>query len=191
MSQETNLFDALYETLDRLETVEGQKYIILIASGRDTFSKMTLDKILKKVKASKDIAIYAISTGQALRNYAETHGMMRYLCPMTSFACSTEWAQADNQMQSFARMTGGKFYKPLFEASFKDDFMDIANTIRNQYSIAYHPTNAAQDGSFRKITVQVVAPGTETPLIVQDEKKRNLKYQIVTREGYTAKRVVE
>jgi hypothetical protein len=67
LSSETNLFDALYDTIDRLETVEGRKYIILIASGRDTFSKRTLDQILKKVKASKDIAIYAIGTGQALR----------------------------------------------------------------------------------------------------------------------------
>src|SRR5215475_7542310 len=39
MSQETNLFDALIDTLDRLEGVEGRKYVILITSGRDRFSK--------------------------------------------------------------------------------------------------------------------------------------------------------
>src|SRR3984893_4273431 len=43
---DTNLFDALYETLDRCSRIEGRKYIILISSGRDTFSKLTLDKIL-------------------------------------------------------------------------------------------------------------------------------------------------
>src|SRR5271170_7470436 len=37
--RETNLFDALYQTLDRLTRIEGRKYVILIASGRDTFSK--------------------------------------------------------------------------------------------------------------------------------------------------------
>ncbi|MGH9568497.1 MAG: VWA domain-containing protein, partial [Candidatus Angelobacter sp.] len=79
MSSETDLFDALYDTIDRLEGVEGRKYIILISSGVDTFSKKTLDDILKKVKGSKDIAIYTISTGQALRNWAESHGAMRYL----------------------------------------------------------------------------------------------------------------
>src|SRR5262249_44121723 len=77
MSAETNLFDALYDTIDRLETVEGRKYIILISTGRDTFSKKTLDQVLKKVQGSKDIAIYSISTGQALRNYLESHGAMR------------------------------------------------------------------------------------------------------------------
>jgi VWFA-related protein len=190
LSAETNLFDALYDTIDRLETVEGRKYIILISSGRDTFSKRTLDQILKKIKGTKDIAIYAIGTGQALRNYAESHGLTRYLCPITSFACSTEYAQADNQLRSFARMTGGRSYFPLFEGSFKDAFADVANTIRNQYSLAYHPTNPAQDGSYRKIKVELVGPDGR-PLIIRDEKNHDLKYQIVSREGYNAKREVE
>jgi VWFA-related protein len=191
MSRETNLFDALYDTIDRLETVEGRKYIILIASGRDTFSKRTLDQMLKKIKGSKDIAIFSIGTGQALRNYAESHQLTGALCEMTSLACSVEWAQADNQMRSFARMTGGRSYFPLFQASFKDAFVDVANTIRNQYSLAYHPTNPAQDGTFRKIRVELVAPGTEIPLKMKDEKGKDVKYQVVSREGYNAKKEVE
>jgi VWFA-related protein len=190
MSQETNLFDGLYDTLDRLDSVEGRKYIILVSSGRDTFSKRTLDQILKKVQASKDITIYAISTGQALRNYLESHGGMRYLCPITDFSCQTTYAQADNQLQSFARMTGGRFYAPLFQASFKDAFLDIGNTIRNQYSISYHPTNRAQDGGFRKIKVELV-DGNGQPLKMRDEKGKDVKYQIVARDGYKAKQQVE
>src|SRR5215471_14941298 len=168
MSAETNLFDALFDTIDRLETVEGRKYIILIASGRDTFSKKTLDQVLKKVQGSKDIAIYTISTGQALRNYFESHGAMPYLCPITDFSCSTTYAQADNQMRSFAKMTGGKVYFPLFQASFRDAFADIGQTIRNQYSISYHPTNRTQDGSFRKIKVELVDE-TGQPLKMRNE----------------------
>ena len=190
MSQETNLFDALYDTLDRLETVEGRKYIILVSSGRDTFSKRTLDQMLKKVQASKDITIYSIGTGQALRNYLESHGAMGYLCPITDFSCSTTFAQADNQMQTFAKMTGGKFYRPLFQASFKDAFIDIGQTIRNQYSIAYHPTNRTQDGSFRKIKVELVGENGQ-PLKMRNEKGKDVKYQIIAREGYKAKQQVE
>jgi VWFA-related protein len=189
-SQETNLFDALYDTIDRLETVEGRKYIILVSSGRDTFSKRTLDQILKKVQASKDIAIYSISTGQALRNYMESRGAMRYLCPITDFSCSTTYAQADNQMKTFAKLTGGKYYAPLFQASFRDAFMDIGNTIRNQYSLSYHPTNRAQDGSYRKIKVELVDE-TGQPLRMRNEKGKDVKYSIVSREGYKAKQQVE
>ena len=190
MSQETNLFDALYDTVDRLEGVQGRKYIILIASGRDTFSKHTLDQTLKKIKNSKDIVIYSMSTGEALREYAEDHGLMRYLCPITTFSCRTEWLQADNQMKSFAKMTGGKYYAPLFTAQFREDFADIGQTIRNEYSLAYHPTNSAQDGTYRKIKVELVGPDGK-PLKMRDEKGRNVKYQIIAREGYTAKREVE
>ena len=191
MSQETNLFDALYDTLDRLETVEGRKYIILVSSGRDTFSKRTLDQALKKVQAAKDITIYSIGTGQALRNYLESHGGMRYLCPITDFSCRTTYAQADNQMQSFARMTGGKFYAPLFEASFRDAFLDIAQTIRNQYSISYHPTNRTEDGAYRKIRVDLVAPDGQ-PLKMKDQKSgKDVKYKVIAREGYKAKQQVE
>lgn len=193
MSSETNLFDALYDVIDRLEGVEGRKYIILISSGRDTFSKRTLDQALKKVQGSKDIAIYSISTGQALRNYAESRpGAMRGLglCPITDFSCSTTYAQADNQLKSFSKMTGGRYYAPLFQASFKDAFIDIAQTIRNQYSLAYHPTNSAQDGSFRKIKVELIAPNGQ-PLIIKDEKGHEVKYSIMAREGYRAKHEVE
>jgi hypothetical protein len=63
---ETNLFDALYDTLDRLDRVEGRKYIILISSGVDTFSKLNLDQILKKVKATHNVTIYPVSIGRAV-----------------------------------------------------------------------------------------------------------------------------
>jgi VWFA-related protein len=190
MSQETNLFDSLYDTIDRLENIEGRKYIILISSGRDSFSKHTLDQTLKKVQASKDIAIYTVSTGKALLNYAETHGLMRYLCPITEFSCNMTFLQADNQMKTFSKMTGGKWYEPVFDGQLREIFGDIGQTIRNQYAISYHPTNHAQDGSFRKIKVELVDE-TGHPLKMKDEKDKEVKYQIVAREGYKAKQQVE
>ena len=190
MSQETNLFDSLYDTIDRLENVEGRKYIILISSGRDSFSKHTLDQTLKKVQASKDIAIYTVSTGKALLNYAETHGLMRYLCGITDFNCNMTFLQGDNQMKTFAKMTGGRSYQPIFDGQLREIFSDIGQNIRNQYAISYHPTNAAQDGAFRKIKVELVDE-TGHPLKMKDEKGKDVKYTIVARDGYKAKQQVE
>ena len=73
---ETNLFDALYDTLDRLDRIDGRKEMILISSGLDTFSKITYDKVLKKIKATPNVTIYTISTGFLWRNYMETRGGM-------------------------------------------------------------------------------------------------------------------
>ena len=74
--QETTIFDALNESLDRLSRIQGQKYIMLIASGVDTMSKLTLDDILKRVKASRDITIFTISTGGMLLAMTEGRGGM-------------------------------------------------------------------------------------------------------------------
>src|SRR5262249_29127450 len=63
---ETNLFDALYDTLDRIDRIEGRKYIILVATGIDTFSKLNYDKILKKLQQTQNVTIYSVSTGDAL-----------------------------------------------------------------------------------------------------------------------------
>ena len=70
---ETNLFDALYDTLDRVAAIDGHKYIVLISSGRDTFSRMTYDKVMKKVKETPDVTIFTISTGEIFRMWVEAN----------------------------------------------------------------------------------------------------------------------
>ncbi|HEX4663670.1 MAG TPA: VWA domain-containing protein [Terriglobales bacterium] len=181
---ETNLFDALYDTVDRLEGIEGQKYIVLICDGIDTFSKLNYDKVLKKIQGSKNITIFCVGTGQAFRLYAESRGGMG---PIRNL----DFLQADNQLNTFAKMTGGRAYFPRFTAEFPEDFADIASDIRNQYVISYRPTNNKQDGSWRKLKVELVDPQNGQPLIVQDQHRKKLKYQVIARDGYKAKNEVE
>lgn len=189
---ETNMFDALYDTLDRLDRVEGKKYIILISTGVDTFSKITYDQILKKVKDTKDVTIFPISIGFAYRNMCDNSpgnncpGAYRMGIPVQK----TDFLQADNAMRTFAAMTGGRAYFPRFEAEFPEMFTDISADIRNQYSMTYHPTNTKLDGSYRKLKVQIVAPDGG-PLKIKDQKGKDVKIEVVSREGYTAKHTVD
>ena len=44
---ESNLFDALSDVLDRTKDVKGKKAVLVLASGIDTFSKLTLDETLE------------------------------------------------------------------------------------------------------------------------------------------------
>ena len=180
---ETNLFDALYDTIDRIDGLEGRKYIILISSGRDTFSKLTYDKILNKLKNTQNITIYAVSTGEAAREWYDAHGMMGSISRL-------DYLQADNQMNTFAKMTGGAAFHPRFEAEFPEIFQQIGSDIRNQYVLAYHPTNTKLDGTYRKLKVELVGPDG-SPLKITDQHNKNVKYQVVAREGYKAKQVVE
>ena len=91
---------------------------------------------------------------------------------------------------TFARMTGGQAFFPRFEAEMPEIFQQINASIRNQYVLSYTPTNPRQDGTYRKIRVEIV-DNEGKPLQMQDEKHHNLKYDIIARDGYRAKQVVE
>jgi VWFA-related protein len=186
---ETNLFDALYDTLDRVDRIDGHKYVILVTTGVDTFSKLNLDQMLKKIKATKDVTIFPISVGWQVREYFESHGGSAPHGAGIPVG-QMDYLQADNEMNTFARLTGGRAYFPRFQAEYPEIFHQIGGDIRNQYSIAYHPTNPKLDGSYRKLKVDVVAPDGG-PLKIKDQKGKDLKYMVIAREGYTAKHTVE
>ncbi len=181
---DTNVFDALYETLDRTSRIEGRKYIILIGSGRDTFSKLTLDKILAKVKATPNVTIFTIGTGAMLNEMASGRG------GMSGGIRDMNYLQAQNQLKTFAAMTGGLSFSPIFQGALPDIFGQINDSIRNQYVLTYRPTNTKNDGSYRKVKVLLV-DNEGHPLQMQDEKQRPLKYSIIARDGYRAKLPVE
>ena len=183
---ETNLFDALYETLDRTSRIEGRKYIILIGSGRDTFSKLTLDKILAKVKSTPNVTIFTIGTGaliHELRDASSGGGMGGAISNMN-------YLQAQNQLNTFATMTGGMSFNPMFQGALPDVFAQINDSIRNEYVLTYRPTNNKNDGSYRKVKVLLV-DNEGHPLRMQDEKGKPQKYSVIARDGYNAKLPVE
>jgi VWFA-related protein len=180
---ESNLYDVLADTEDRMSGIEGRKAIVLIASGIDTFSKLTFDKARRAIQEG-GVPIYAIGLMQALREMLDAYGYMGSIQRM-------DFLQADNQMRTFARETGGMSFFPQFYGEFPSIFQAISQSLRNQYSIAYSPTNTARDGKFRKIKVELVNPATNELLRVVDQKGKPIKYQILAKAGYTAPREVE
>jgi VWFA-related protein len=184
MWSERNLFDALYEAEDRLSRIEGRKYIILIASGRDTMSKLNFDKILQKVKNTPDVTIFAISTGGYIRTMRGLHGGMR------ESMSEMDYLMADNEMKNFASQTGGMWFSPTFVGAMPDIFSTINQNIRSKYQLVYRPTNSKQDGTYRKLRVELVDDEGQ-PLRMENEKHKPMKYDIIARDGYKAKQEVE
>jgi VWFA-related protein len=180
---ETNEFDALYEMLDRLSRVEGRKYIILISTGLDTMSRITLDKMLQKIKATPNVTIFTISTGGLARELADSRNAMGSVRQM-------DYLQADNEMRTFAQMTGGMSFQPVFQGALPDIFSQINESIRNQYVLTYRPTNDKNDGTYRKVKVYLV-DNEGKPLKMADEKGKPVKYSVISRDGYKAKLPVE
>jgi VWFA-related protein len=180
---EANLFDALTDTAQRMSDIEGRKAIVLISSGIDTFSKLTFDKT-RRIMQEAGVPVYAIGLMQAIRERYDSYGMLGPIARL-------DFLQADNQMNTFARETGGMAFFPRFYGEFPNIFRAIQEALRHQYVLTYSPANQVRDGKFRKIKVDLVNPATGLPLPIKDEKGKPIKYHVIAKNGYTAPREVE
>ncbi len=101
-----------------------------------------------------------------------------------------DFLQADNEMKTFAKESGGQAYFPRFFGEFPNIFQSVSTALRNQYTLTYAPSNQAKDGLFRKIKVELIDPQTGDALKLTVGGKP-VKYTVVTKDGYTAPRAVE
>src|SRR6266853_2639296 len=132
---ESNLFDALADVLDRIKDAKGKKSVLVLASGIDTFSRMNLDQVMKRIRET-DATIFTVGVGEQLfinQNPGAFGEQMIYI-------------QAQNQLKTFAAMTGGRSWLPRFDGEIPSIMQDVAASLRNQYSMAYSPSNSALDG---------------------------------------------
>lgn len=172
---ESCLYDAIGETIDRLAEVKGKKSILIVASGYDTFSKLTYDNTMKLVRQS-DVGIYTIGTSQVM---VDTNASISGGTSIGNIRSQV----AQQQMKVFADLTGGQAWTPEFEGQIPEIMHTIAASLRNQYSLGYAPTS--QDGKYHKIRVELVnADGT--PMVVTNQKGKKVKFQVYARQGYTA-----
>jgi VWFA-related protein len=172
---ESNVFDAILDTVDRLKDVKGKKAILLLATGVDTFSKHTLDQTIKQLRQT-DVSIFAVGLDKPYTNFLDSRGAL---------GSHLNFLQGENQLRTFANMTGGFAWFPQFDGEIPGIFHEVAAFLRNQYSISYSPTNRARDGKYRKLKVELVGP-EGGPLTVVDQKGKKQKYVIYAREGYQA-----
>ncbi len=176
--RESNLRDAVLETIDRLKDVKGKKAILLLASGFDTFSKHTLDDTLKQLKQT-DVTIFAVGVGQEayMNGVSKLPGGIAY--------SGEPYVVAQNEMKNYAAFTGGESWFPIFDGEIPSVMQEVADSLRSQYSLGYVPAESSLDGKYHKIKVQLCAPDGG-PLVVTNEKGKKVKLVVYAREGYIA-----
>ena len=151
----TAIWDAVWATSEELMVQSAEhtrRALSLLTDGVDTSSRMKMHDAIDRAQKS-DALIYAIGIGD------------RY-----SFNVN------EGDLRKIAEKTGGRAYFPRHERDLRDAFTQIQRDLREQYLVAYAPTNKARDGSYRKIEIQVVNPAL---------KQQNLKLNY--RSGYFAK----
>jgi hypothetical protein len=110
------------------------QYIVLIGTGRDTFSKKTFDQVLNKLEFAQDTIIYSLDSAHELPGHLAR----------------------DNMMRAFVKLSGGKLYFVLSQPDYGDAFSDLGRTLRNRYLLSYHSTHNKQDGSWHRIKLEIV-----------------------------------
>jgi VWFA-related protein len=173
---EANLFDAVLDTLEKLEHVQGKKSILLITTGADTFSKATLDETMDRLKQN-DVTIFCVGVAESEYQMAQTR----------SGVSAIGYLQSKNQLQTFANLTGGIAYFPSFEGEIPDIFRSVVGFLRNEYDLGFSPSTESLDGKYHKLKVEIVARDGR-PLRIVDKKGRTRKVIVYAREGYVAKK---
>jgi Ca-activated chloride channel homolog len=141
-----------------------RRVMILISDGDDNLSTHTRSEAIEMAQIT-DVVIYTISTNtqwiSTTQKDADTGGSLKY-----------HLTDGDKILQSLAEETGGRAFFPYRVDDLDQSFQDIGDELRNQYSVAYLPTNSLLDGRYHKIRI-------ETP----DHKG----YQVRARQGYFAR----
>src|SRR5262249_54924287 len=101
---EANLFDALTDTAQRMQDIEGRKAIVLLSTGVDTFSRLNYGEARKAIQ-NAGVPIYAIGLMQAYRDILYGYGAISDSDNMT-------FLQADNQLRTFTKESGGMAFFP-------------------------------------------------------------------------------
>jgi Ca-activated chloride channel homolog len=133
---ETALYDAVAAALEHLKKGNrDKKVLIVISDGGDNASKHNLAQIMAVV-GQPDVIIYTIGIFDEQDADRNPH-----------------------VLKQLAKNTGGEAFLP---ESLKDVVPlceQIAHDVRNQYTLAYVPTNRKRDGTYRLIQVKASAPG--------------------------------
>ena len=142
---ETNLYDAVNFTLDRLENIDGKKAIFLLSTGFDTFSRANYGDTLRRAEDSNTM-IYAVGMAQMFRTIYEQR---------LSSIDRMSFLQAEVALRSIAENTGGMAWFPRFRGEYPSIYEGVSFLMRNQYSIGFVPTGLEEDDDLREIEIQV------------------------------------
>jgi len=137
---ETAMRDALLLGIEHLRhSAHRDKKVLLVVTDGEDNSSVETQAHLVQVAQQNDVIIYAIGLLGAEE--------------------AASAARARKQLDELTEQTGGRSWFPNDVAEISNITPEIAHEIRNQYILAYTPTNLAADGSFRKIRVDLDVPG--------------------------------
>ena len=151
----TAIWDAVWASSNDLLAISAdntRRTIILLTDGYDTISQVKVHEAIERAQKA-DALIYAIGIGDSYQGGVD-----------------------ESSLRRITEQTGGRAYFPRNESQLRSAFVQIQRDLREQYLVAYSPSNKARDGSYRRIQIEILDP-----------ELRKQKLKLNYRPGYFAK----
>jgi Ca-activated chloride channel family protein len=169
-----NLSSSVSKVIEWLTQVRGKKTIVLLSTGVDTSSASERAMVLQKLKTG-DIRLLAVSLAGGLQ---DSPPGKKKTTAKNQAQPAPQFAQANQLLKQMAEATGGRAYFPVSEKEFSAAYVEIAQLVRHEYSLAFTPP--ARDGAVHAIEVRVESVQTSAP------NAAGLVYRIDHRQAYVA-----
>jgi Ca-activated chloride channel homolog len=142
----TTLYDAIIRSVDLLSRQQGRRSLVVFSDGEDQSSQASFAAVDRALRGS-DATLYMVALGRGRQE-----------------------ANLRETLDALAEPTGGRALFAEKPSELGDAFAELLNELTNQYLLGFESTNAAKDGLWRKLEVDV--PGTP--------------YRVRARQGYFA-----
>ena len=135
----TRLWDAVDESIRRLEVVQGRKVALVFTDGADTASRRDLDDVMDQARI-KEIMVYSIGLETEIFN-----------------GQSRQRSSPDRGLKKLSEETGGGFFLLKKQDELGATFTRVAQELHSQYVLGFTPS--ALDGKVHKLEVKIRKPG--------------------------------
>jgi len=147
----TALFDGVFAGLHEMKKSKNpRKALVVISDGGDNNSAFSAKEVMNKA-VEDGVLVYA----------------MGVFSPVGPFGLSLEEQRGPRLLSNVSEQTGGR----SFAASRLDQLPEVAARIavelRNQYLLAFSPTNQDRDGKYRKLEVKLIQPEGMSGLVAR------------------------
>lgn len=183
---EIHLNDAVAQTLAWLSPPPQRTAVVVIGTGLDTGSQLPWAELEPQVGAGQ-LTFFAVATGRLLRgDPEEKEKRKRARRDDPAAEIEATFAAADARLRRLAAASAGQAYFPRSAEELDTIYREIAERLRNLYSLGYYPTNRVRNSAYREIQVELVDDAGE-PLTLRDGHGNPIAYRVFARPGYFAR----
>jgi VWFA-related protein len=170
---ESNLYDAVIDVLNRTDHAAGQRALLLISTGLDSFSQATLDDVIARATRA-GTPMYCIGLADMVQRTILSIGPVSQL----------DWNRANKALTRLAQTTDGRAYLRGIDLDSTGIYDDLMERLRVRYVITYTPSLLGTSGLPKKVRVALVDAETRGPLRIVDASGKRIQVRVSTEATY-------